>query len=217
MRSVRVRPTMHDLHGQTVPKKITDKFPEFSNSCQTRFLCLEISGKGLCLFGSQTSARIKKHEELTGFCQPSYCCSLFCAFQKHTATRFKTKWAPRCSVPFFSPVRWVQNIFYNHEGRARCKLRTSSFTMSLIKSFNICLAAFDVRQAHGGKVAHSQEWWGCFKSLLGAPQRNWRGSKLKATGVLYQTCLFRHFALMLFITFSFRIFLCFIFFYCSTN
>lgn len=118
---------------------------------------------------------------------------------------------------FFSPVRSVQKMFYNHERRARCKLRTSSFTMSLIKSLNICLTAFDVHQAQGGKVAHSQEWWGCFKSLLGAPQRNWRGSKLKATGVLYQTCPFRHSALMLFITFSFRIFLCFIFFYCSTN
>lgn len=71
MRSVRVRLTMHDLHGQTVPKKITDKFPEFSNSCQKRFLCLKISEKGLWLFGRQTSARIKNHEELTGFWQPS--------------------------------------------------------------------------------------------------------------------------------------------------
>lgn len=177
---------------------------------------LEISGKGLWLLGSQTSARTKNHEELTGFCQPSYSCSLFCACQKHTATRFKTKFAARFSVLFFH-VRLVEKIFSNQERRARCKLRTSSFTMCLIKLLNICLAAFDVHQAQGGKVVHSQVWWQCFKSLLGAPQRNWKGSKLKATGVLYQTCPFRHFALMLFITFSSRIFLCFIFFYCSTN
>lgn len=43
----------------------------------------------------------KNHEELTGFCQPSCCCSLFCACQKHTATRLKTKLAPRFSMLFF--------------------------------------------------------------------------------------------------------------------
>lgn len=113
----------------------------------------------------------KDKEELTGFCQPSYCCSLFCTCQKHRATGFKTMLAPRFSVLFF-PVRFVEKFFSNQERRARCKLRTSSFTMCPIRLLNICLAAFDARQAQGGKIVHSQVWWGCFKSLLGAPQRN---------------------------------------------
>lgn len=69
MRSVHVRPTMHSLHGQKVAKEMTNKFLEFSKSCQTIFLCLEISGKGLWLFRSPTGAsevRIVESQESRG-------------------------------------------------------------------------------------------------------------------------------------------------------
>lgn len=48
---------------------MTNKFLEFSKSCQTIFLCLEISGKGLWLFRSPTGAaevRIVESQESRG-------------------------------------------------------------------------------------------------------------------------------------------------------
>lgn len=109
--------------------------------------------------------------------------------------QLKIKLAPRFLTLFFPCGISSENL----TGKKRCKLTTSSFPMCPIKSQDIYLTPFSVHQVQGGELAHSQVRWGCFKSPLGAPQRSCRGSKWKATGVLYQACPFRDFVLMLFL------------------
>lgn len=197
MRSLHVRPTVHDLHGQRVPKKMTGTFPEFSNSCQTIFPWFEISGKGLWLFGSPTGSPVRIEESW----RIDWSLSAFLLLQpvlhlpETYGNQLKIKLTPRFLTLFFSCGISSENL----TGKKRCKLTTSSFPMCPIKSQDIYLAPFSVHQVQGGELAHSQVRWGCFKSPLGAPQRSCRGSKLKATGVLYQACPFRDFALMLFL------------------
>lgn len=111
--------SVHDLHRQKVPKKMTDRYSKFSNSCQTRFLCLEISGKGrtkgLQLFGSSTWPSVRTEETIWSILAfllletVVHLLGALGASQKHTENRLKIKLTQISNV--FFPIGSIQGIW----------------------------------------------------------------------------------------------------------